>query len=200
MALQWRTPSPFFSLFLSEAGAAPCLRVWDHWPCESHSAEALFRHNLLGVTRSERLRSTGPSTTHPYQWCDCVSGSHDPDSRGRMVRKHHPRGDGPDSQFPLSSELWPSWVVFYKKWQGGTNGFLSRDFGHGFLTLRICCYASTCSLARSPSRQCGTAITGRLASAGEMVGGREEKTCHVLLYRPFEALLTLKWIDSREIK
>lgn len=52
------------SLSVSEAEAVSCLRVWDHWPCESHSAEALFRHNPLSVTRSVRLRSTGPSTAH----------------------------------------------------------------------------------------------------------------------------------------
>lgn len=59
-----------------------------------------------------------------------------------------------------------------------------QRFWPGLFALRICCYASTCSLARSPSRQCGTAMMSRLASAGEGVGGIEEETCCVLFKRP----------------
>lgn len=86
--------------------------------CVNHTVQKLYLGIIRWASREAwdcaRLALNRTHAPHPSQWCDCVSGLHDPDIRGRMVTKHCTQSDGRDSQLPRSSELYPSWVAWIK--------------------------------------------------------------------------------------
>lgn len=119
-----------------------------------------------------------------------------------MERKHCTLDDGPDSQLSRSSELQPSWVAWIKSDRVAQMDSSPEILARAFYIedLLLCFHLLLGKITIQAVWDCNNGQIGLSRRRGGR--GREEETCRVLLKRPFQVLLTLRWpkIKSSNLK